>query len=71
MTIEFHAADLLSLIDDSLDPLLKAQPDLRRSLADKKAAFEAFLSSVNQVATPFRLDQHPHTLKQLALESTS
>ena len=59
LTIEFHAADLLSLIDDELDPLLRVQPDLRRPVAIKKEAFTTFLSSLAAVADPIRLDRHP------------
>ena len=60
LTIEFHAADLLSLTDDNLDPLLTVQPDLKRSLTHKRLAFEGFLKALTQYATPLRLDQHPH-----------
>jgi len=59
LTLEFHAADLLSLTEDHLDPLLRVQPDLKKSLAHKKASFEAFLSAVAQEAEVIRLDQHP------------
>ena len=71
LTIEFHAADLLSLVDDPLDPQLKIQPDLKRSLSHKRAAFEAFLSELSRVATPYRLDQHPHTLRITPSETTT
>jgi hypothetical protein len=43
LTLEFHAVDLLSLSEDDLDPRLSAQPDLRASLAHKRACFEASL----------------------------
>ncbi len=63
LTIEFHAADLLSLFEDQLDSQLKVQPDLKRGLTHKRQAFEGFLQALKQVATPVRLDQHPLTLK--------
>ena len=59
LTLEFHAADLLSLNEDDLDPQLRVQPDLMRSLAHKRASFEAFLKEVAQDASVIRLDQHP------------
>ena len=62
LTIEFHAADLLALLEDELDPLLKVQPDLRRGLNHKKQAFSGFLSAIKQVARPVRLDEHPFTV---------
>lgn len=65
LTIEFHAADLLSLLEDDLDPQLAVQPDLRRSVAQKRLAFESFLGALAHKAKPIRLDQHPHTLKHI------
>lgn len=59
LTIEFHAADLLGLEEDELDPLLRVQPDLRRRLVDKRLAFEHFLSALAREAIAVRLDQHP------------
>ena len=66
LTLEFHAADLLSLSEDELDPRLRVQPDLKRGLAYKRQAFESFLSAVAQEADVLCLDQHPlTTLKTL------
>lgn len=59
LTIEFHAADLLSLSEDQLDSKLSVQPDLKRSLSHKRRAFEAFLVALSRSAHPIRLDQHP------------
>ena len=61
LTLEFHAADLLSLAEDQLDPQLSVQPDLKKSLTHKKASFEAFLKAIAQEADLLRLDQHPLT----------
>ena len=59
LTLEFHAADLLSLTEDKLDPHLRVQPDLKKSLTHKKSSFEAFLKEIAQEADLLRLDQHP------------
>ena len=66
LTLEFHAADLLSLSEDELDPRLRVQPDLKRELTYKRQAFKSFLIAVAQEADVLRLDQHPlTTLKTL------
>ena len=59
LTLEFHAADLLSLTEDRLDPLLRVQPDLKKTLAHKRESFEVFLSAVAREAEVLRLDRHP------------
>ena len=61
ITLEFHAADLLGLTEDELDPALSVQPDLRRSLELKRSAFIGFMSALleESEAEVIRLDQHP------------
>jgi peptidoglycan/xylan/chitin deacetylase (PgdA/CDA1 family) len=46
LTLEFHAVDLMGLIDDGLDPVLSLQPDLKVSVARKQRTFHAALSYV-------------------------
>jgi hypothetical protein len=55
VTVEFHAADLLSLDEDRLDPALAVQSDLRVPLAHKRALFEAVLKVLLEGATCVRL----------------
>lgn len=55
LTLEFHAADLLSLRDDGLDPALAVQPDLRVPVARKRRIFRAVLQAVKRHATFARL----------------
>jgi hypothetical protein len=55
LTIEFHAADLLSLRDDGLDPALAVQPDLRVPVDKKRRAFRAALKAVQAHAQVVRL----------------
>lgn len=57
ITIEFHAADLLALKDDGLDPRLSVQPDLRVPLAKKRRIFRDVLRYVAERATVARLDR--------------
>lgn len=57
VTIEFHAADLLALADDGLDPQLSVQPDLRVPLAKKRRIFRDVLRYVAERATVRRLDE--------------
>jgi peptidoglycan/xylan/chitin deacetylase (PgdA/CDA1 family) len=61
LTLEFHAADLLSLKDDGLDPQLAVQPDLRVPLTKKRRIFRDVLKLVAQRATVRRLDQLSHS----------
>lgn len=56
LTLEFHAADLLSLRDDGLDPQLAVQPDLRVPLAKKRRIFRDVLRLVARRALVRRLD---------------
>jgi hypothetical protein len=62
LTLEFHAADLLSLADDALDPLLESQFDLKVSVDQKYGLFKEILSIFKQHAQPLRLDQHSLTI---------
>jgi len=55
VTVEFHAADLLSLDEDRLEPALAAQRDLRVPLAHKRETFEAALRALLDGATCVRL----------------
>lgn len=55
LTLEFHALDLLALSEDDLDPALAIQPDLRASLAHKRASFEAALRAAQRGARAVRL----------------
>jgi hypothetical protein len=55
LTIEFHAADLLSLRDDGLDPALAVQPDLRAPVDRKRRIFRAALKAIQQHAQIVRL----------------
>ncbi len=55
LTLEFHAVDLLSLADDGLDPTLAMQPDLKVSVARKRAIFKAALGYVARRAQVARL----------------
>lgn len=44
LQVEFHGIDFMDADDDAIHPALaKVQPDVRRSVADKRAAYEAFL----------------------------
>ncbi len=56
LTIEFHAVDLLGLDDDSLDPALGMQPDLKVSVEKKYVIFKAVLDMVARHARVERLD---------------
>lgn len=53
LTIEFHAVDLMSLVDDGLDSALTVQPDLKVSVASKRATF---LAALGYVARRARVD---------------
>ncbi len=55
VTLEFHAVDLLGLVDDTLDPRLAVQPDLRVPVAKKRRIFEAVLKTVARRAKFVRL----------------
>ncbi|MEE2645405.1 MAG: polysaccharide deacetylase family protein, partial [Myxococcota bacterium] len=57
LTVEFHAADLLSIEDDQLDPALSKQPDLRVSVTKKEARFTALLTKLKESHRFERLDQ--------------
>ncbi len=56
LTIEFHAADLLGLHDDGLDPALAIQPDLRVAVARKRRIFRSVLARVADQRRVLRLD---------------
>jgi hypothetical protein len=55
LTLEFHAVDLLGLVDDGLDPRLAVQPDLRVRVAKKRRIFEAVLKTIARRAKFVRL----------------
>lgn len=57
VTLEFHAADLLALDEDGLDPRLSVQPDLRVPVARKRRIFRDVLRYVAEHATVERLDR--------------
>ncbi len=57
ITIEFHAADLLGLYDDALDPALAMQPDLKVSVERKRRIFHAVLAAVRRDRPFVRLDR--------------
>jgi peptidoglycan-N-acetylglucosamine deacetylase len=59
LTVEFHAADLLALGDDGLDPALAVQPDLRRPVKAKRRAFVAALAPLAARRRVVRLDALP------------
>ena len=61
LTVEFHAADLLSVEDDQLDPALERQPDLRVSVHRKEACFAALLTAIKARADFVRLDMLAET----------
>lgn len=54
-TLEFHAIDLMALVDDGLDPRLSVQPDLRTPVAQKRRIFEAVLRTFQKRARFVRL----------------
>ena len=56
LTLEFHAADLLSIDEDGLPPQLSVQPDLRVSWAQKFEVFAAVLGRLAAGAEVRRLD---------------
>ncbi len=56
-TIEFHAADLLSIAEDGLPEALSVQPDLRISWHRKRKIFGAVLKAVADGASFRRLDE--------------
>ena len=56
VTLEFHALDLLGLREDSLDPVLAAQPDLRVSVDSKEKIFRGVLERVAKGARVERMD---------------
>ena len=58
LTLEFHAADLLSLADDQLDSILESQFDLKVSVQEKFDLFKEILTIFKKSAHPVRLDQH-------------
>lgn len=55
LTLEFHAADLLSLREDGLDPALAVQPDLRVPWERKRRVFRSVLQAVQARSTVVRL----------------
>lgn len=55
LTVEFHAADLLSLADDGLDARLGVQPDLKVPVARKRAIYQAALGHLARRARVARL----------------
>lgn len=55
LTIEFHAVDLLDLVEDALDPRLSVQPDLKVPLARKRDIFERVLRAIGAKARYVRL----------------
>jgi len=55
LTVELHAADLLALREDGLDPALAVQPDLRVSLVKKRRAFRRVLVAIGRPARFARL----------------
>ena len=60
LTLEFHAADLLSISCDALDPALAIQPDLRVSVSRKRDTFEAAIRAImskTQVVTLAKVTQ--------------
>ena len=57
LTIEFHAADLLSIEEDDLDPALSVQPDLSVSWLRKREIYAKTLKRVHQHAHFKRLDE--------------
>lgn len=57
LTIEFHAADLLGLRDDGLDPVLAVQPDLKVGVARKRRIFRGVLERLSRAARVRRLDE--------------
>lgn len=57
ITLEFHAADLLSIDEDNLDAGLSVQPDLNISWLRKREIYAKTLSVVNQYASFRRLDE--------------
>lgn len=56
LTLEFHAADLLGLHDDALDPVLAVQPDLKVAVSKKRRIFRDVLRRVAADARFVRLD---------------
>ena len=58
VNLEFHGIDLCGLEEDSLDPALLRQPDVRVPLATKEALFRTVLSDLS---TGWKVD----TLKNL------
>ena len=57
LTLEFHAADLLSINEDGLDSGLSVQPDLNISWLRKREIYAKTLGVVNQYASFRRLDE--------------
>lgn len=57
LTIEFHAADLLSIAEDELDPALSVQPDLSVSWLRKREIYAKTLKRVHRYASYKRLDE--------------
>ena len=57
LTIEFHAADLLSIDEDGLAPALSVQPDLSISWLRKREIYAKTLNLVHQHASFKRLDE--------------
>tara|TARA_B100001758_G_C18240287_1_gene520138 strand:- start:133 stop:867 length:735 start_codon:yes stop_codon:yes gene_type:complete len=57
LTIEFHAADLLSIVEDELDPALSVQPDLSVSWLRKREIYAKTLNLVHRYASYKRLDE--------------
>ena len=57
LTLEFHAADLLALHDDALDPALAMQPDLKVAVDTKRRIFHAVLDRIRRERTFVRLDR--------------
>ena len=57
LTLEFHAADLLSIDEDGLPPQLSVQPDLRVSWTSKYQNFASVLQKLGKIAVFRRLDE--------------
>ena len=58
VNLEFHGIDLCDLEQDRIDPVLKKQPDLKVSLADKTQLFKKVLKELKS-------DWTIHTLEEL------
>ena len=57
LTLEFHALDLLGLVEDGLDPQLAVQPDLKVPLERKYGIFREVLNTVAKRCNFVRLDR--------------